>query len=281
MQIVTTAAELHQVLSDLNKPGKSLGLVPTMGALHEGHRALMASARALNDVCALTIFVNPTQFNEVGDFEQYPRDLDRDVEIARSAGMDLVFAPSVEELYPGGDPVVAVDPGVMGKGLEGASRPGHFGGVATVVTKLFALFAPDRAYFGEKDFEQLALIRRLILDLSFPIQIVACPTVRDADGLALSSRNARLEPAARVAAPLLFVALQAGANELVNESGIPAAVEAMRSVIANEPLIDLDYAEVREPQTMTAPRPEARELRLLIAARLGSVRLIDNLGVTL
>src|SRR5487761_2009080 len=214
MQLLTTTTELHRALTELRKSNKSLGLVPTMGALHDGHRALMASARAVNDLCAISIFVNPTQFGESMDYDNYPRDLDRDVEIAKSAGFDLVFAPAIEELYPSGNLVVSVDPGVLGAGLEGSSRPGHFVGVATVVTKLFALFAPDRAYFGEKDYEQLALIRRLVVDLSFPIHIVGCPTVRDADGVALSSRNARLSPADRVAAPELFRALQAGAAVL-------------------------------------------------------------------
>jgi pantoate--beta-alanine ligase len=281
MQLITTTAELHQILDDSRKPGRSLGLVPTMGALHDGHRALMASARALNDLCAISIFVNPTQFNETADFEQYPRDLDRDVEIAKSSGIDLVFAPSVEELYPGGDPVVHVDPGTMGDGLEGSSRPGHFVGVATVVTKLFGLFAPDRAYFGEKDFEQLALIRRLVLDLSFPIQVVACPTVRDADGLALSSRNARLDPAQRAAAPTIYAALQSGAEVLATGGGVAASIAAMREVVALGPLIEPDYLEIRDSVTLTEPGPDARELRLLIAAHLGSVRLIDNLGVSL
>jgi pantoate--beta-alanine ligase len=280
MQVLTTSAELHRALGELRKSNKSLGLVPTMGALHDGHRALMTSARALNDLCAISIFVNPTQFSETADFDNYPRDLDRDVEIAKSAGFDLVFAPSVAELYPGGDPIVHVDPGVLGGTLEGASRPGHFVGVATVVTKLFALFAPDRAYFGEKDYEQLALIRRLVVDLSFPLQIVGCPTVRDADGLALSSRNARLGPGERAAAPALFQALQAGASVVARSGGFSDAAEAMRAVIDREELIELDYAEIRDAQTLAVPELSTKDLRLLIAARLGSVRLIDNLGIS-
>lgn len=276
--MVTTVAELEAALADERRQGRSIGLVPTMGALHAGHRSLMARASAENDVVSISIFVNPLQFNEAADFEHYPRELDSDLAIARATGVDIVFAPSVAVLYPDGDPIVRVDPGPMGDGLEGASRPGHFSGVATVVTKLFALFAPDRAYFGEKDFEQLTLIRRLVRDLCFQLEVVGCATVRANDGVALSSRNERLSFAERAVAPILYQALRSGATAIAAGEPADLARERMHEVVAKEPIVGLEYAEVRDAATMRPPGAFATELRLLIAARIGPVRLIDNLA---
>ena len=248
--------------------GGTVGLVPTMGALHEGHASLIRRSAADCDVTAVTVFVNPLQFGPAEDFATYPRDLEGDVAVAGAAGAGIVFAPPVEEMYPEGQPAVTVH--VAGEDeLEGAARPGHFDGVATVVAKLFNLAGPCRAYFGEKDWQQLRVVRRLVADLSFAVEVVGCPTVRAADGLALSSRNVRLSPAEREAATVLHRALQAGVAARMAGERSPAMVRRiMAGVVAGEPLATLDYLE-------------ARPDRLLIAARVGDVRLIDNLKVRL
>src|SRR5487761_1907051 len=280
MLVATTVAALRDALSERRGVDHSIGLVPTMGALHSGHLTLISRARAENDTLAVSIFVNPLQFNENADFEHYPRDLPADLELAAGAGVDVVFAPATAELYPDGVPTVHVDPGVMGNGLEGASRPGHFAGVATVVAKLFALVAPDRAYFGEKDFEQLALVRRLVRDLSFPVEVISVETLRAEDGLALSSRNARLSRDERVVAPVLNRAHTQGAEALRNGATIEDAEARMREVASSETQVRLDYAVVLDAESMQRPDSSVTELRLLIAARLGQVRLIDNLPAT-
>jgi pantoate--beta-alanine ligase len=250
-----------------------------MGALHAGHRSLIERAVAECDVVAVTVFVNPLQFNDAADLAAYPRDLDADAALARAAGASLVFAPPVEEMY-GADPdavasTVHVD-GVS-EGLEGASRPGHFDGVSTVVAKLFALSGRCRAYFGEKDFQQLAVVRRMVADLSFPVTIVGCPTVREVDGLALSSRNTRLSPHERGAALALHRALRAGRACVERGERDPVRVTAaMTAVLVAEPLVTPDYAVVVDPSTLQCPTRVSGEVRLLVAARLGAVRLIDN-----
>jgi len=278
MELVTSIDDLRKVLRGHRRAPSSIGLVPTMGALHAGHRSLIDRARATDDVVAVSIFVNPWQFNDPADFALYPRSLDADLGVAETSGVDVVFAPTVAEMYPAGEPLVRVDPGVLGGRLEGASRPGHFVGVATVVAKLFAIFDADHAYFGEKDYEQLALVRRLVLDLSFGVEVVACPTVREVDGLALSSRNARLTPEQRAAAPVLYRSLVAG-RDLV-ESGASATVvnAEMRAVISGEPSAVVAYAEVRDAVTLEDPGDASVALRLLVAATFGEIRLIDNLG---
>ncbi len=262
--------------------GRTVGVVPTMGALHEGHRSLIERAADECDVVAVSIFVNPTQFGDPADLDAYPRTPESDLEAVASAGGHLVFAPSVAEMYP--DPPAPASTTVSAPDLarrwEGASRPGHFDGVATVVVKLLAAAGRCRAYFGEKDYQQLALVRRVVRDLALPTEVVGCATVRDPDGLALSSRNARLSADQRRAALTLSAALRAGAALVAGGELGPAAVEAgMRRVVSDEPLVDLDYAAVvhaddLEPaRTCSPPRP----LRLLIAATVGPVRLIDNL----
>ena len=259
----------------------TVGLVPTMGALHDGHRSLVDRAAAECDVVAVTIFVNPLQFSEPDDLARYPRTPESDLRACRDAGADLVFVPSVGEMYPDwpGPTATTVHVARLGDQWEGAVRPGHFDGVATVVAKLFAMAGACRAYFGEKDFQQLALVRRMVSDLSFPVEVVGCPTVRGPDGVALSSRNARLTPDQRAAAPVLWRALAAGRRAVEDGEPSVAAVEAaMAGVVAAEPRAALDYAAVVDADGLTAPTEldGGRPVRLLVAAHFGSVRLIDN-----
>jgi pantoate--beta-alanine ligase len=260
---------------------RTIGLVPTMGALHDGHGSLVRRAAAECDIVAVTVFVNPLQFAPTEDLGAYPRTLDDDVELVERCGGSIVLAPSTEEMYgPDGTATTVSVSGPLTATMEGASRPTHFDGVATVVAKLFAMTGRCRAYFGEKDFQQLAVVRRMARDLSFPVEVVGCPTVREPDGLAMSSRNRYLTPEERAAAPVLHRALHAG--RVVIEAGErdPAAVrEVMGSVLATEPLVQPDYAEVVDAASLGTAEPLAGELRLLVAARLPSARLIDNLGV--
>lgn len=248
-----------------------------MGALHAGHASLMRRAAAECDVVAASIFVNPLQFAPTEDLANYPRDLDGDRAEAGAAGASYLFTPAQREMFP--EPPVTIVR-VPTNALEGAVRPGHFDGVATIVTKLFALAGPCRAYFGEKDYQQLAVIRRLTTDLSLPVKIVACPTVRAADGLALSSRNAYLTSDERAAAPTLYRALQAG-RALVEDGGTidaDAVRAVMAEVIARQPRLALDYAEVVDPVDLSPLATIGGPVRLLVAAGIGSTRLIDNMG---
>jgi len=266
MRVLDRGDQLRKELDAARSAGRTIGLVPTMGALHRGHEALIRRSVAECDVTAVTVFVNPLQFGPDEDLDRYPRDLAADVEVAAGAGAEAVFAPPAEEMYPGGAPSVTV--AVAGEDtMEGASRPGHFDGVATVVAKLFNLAGPCRAYFGEKDWQQLRVVRRLVADLSFPVEVVACPTVRDDDGLACSSRNARLSPAERSAATVLHRALTTAATAVqAGECDADIVRRLLVNVVAREPLATLDYAEVL---------PD----RLLVAARFGDVRLIDNIHI--
>ncbi|MBV8303390.1 MAG: pantoate--beta-alanine ligase [Acidimicrobiia bacterium] len=263
MQVLDRIEGFRKELDAARVAGKSVGLVPTMGYLHEGHASLIRRSAAECNVTAVTVFVNPLQFGVSEDLASYPRDLDRDVSIAEAAGAAVVFAPPVQEMYPG-DVLTSVHVGRVSEGMEGASRPGHFDGVATVVAKLFAIAGPCRAYFGEKDYQQLAVVRRMAEDLSFPVDVVGCPIVRERDGLAMSSRNVYLSPDERAAATVLYRALRAGAADLAH------APRVMAATVATEPLAHLDYAEVMETD---------HEHRLVIAVRVGTTRLIDNLGV--
>jgi pantoate--beta-alanine ligase len=282
VQVITETSALVTALDDARHSGRQVGVVPTMGALHGGHLSLIRRAVDECDTVAVTIFVNPLQFNDPEDLARYPRDLEADVALAHGAGADLVFAPSVEEMYPGFPEPVATVVHVAGLTdmLEGASRPGHFDGVATVVAKLFALVGRCRAYFGEKDFQQLAVIRQLTSDLSFPVEIVSCSTLREPDGLAMSSRNVRLTGPQRHAARALSRALQAGADALVSGEVRSDHVQAvMLDVLHAEPLVDPDYAVVVDRATLVEPDVAVGDLRLLVAAVVGGVRLIDNRGV--
>jgi pantoate--beta-alanine ligase len=250
-----------------------------MGALHDGHLSLVRAAVSSCDVVVMTIFVNPLQFASAHDLAKYPSNLDDDLAKAEAAGVELVFAPTASEMYPRGAPRTRVSPGPLADRLEGASRPGHFAGVATVVTKLLSLAGSCRAFFGEKDFQQLAIVRHLVDDLDLDAEIVACPTVREPDGLACSSRNRRLDPDSRRAAAVLFEALAAGRAAIDAGERDRAIVERnMSDVVATEPRAQLDYAVVVDPVTFDYPALVTGEVRLLIAADIGPVRLIDNLA---
>ena len=280
MEVVTTRGEFRKATFAARSAGSRLGLVPTMGALHSGHMSLMRTAASSCDVVAVSIFVNPLQFSSASDLARYPADLERDLAMVQEAGVGIVFAPSVGEMYPRGEPVTRVEPGPLAARLEGASRPGHFTGVATVVTKLLSLCGHCCAFFGEKDFQQLVVVRHLVADLDLDVEVVGCPTVREPDGLACSSRNRRLGTEDRSAAAVLFRALGAGSAAIVTGATHSAEVEAtMAAVVAAEPRVRLDYAVVLDPVTFESPASLAGELRLLIAADVGPVRLIDNLGV--
>jgi pantoate--beta-alanine ligase len=279
---LATIAGLRSELDARRSAGATIGLVPTMGYLHDGHASLMRAAAADGCGVVATIFVNPLQFGAGEDLDSYPRDLDRDRTIARDAGVEVLFVPPLAEMYPEQVRTTVSVAGVS-QGLEGSSRPTHFDGVATVVAKLFNLAGPCRAYFGEKDFQQIAVVRRMARDLSFPVDVVACPTVREADGLAMSSRNAYLDDAQRAAAPVLQRALRAGADLVEGgERDADAVRAAMRAVVASEPLAELDYVEVADADTLEPlgdlAEHAGRAVRLLGAAKVGVPRLIDNVG---
>jgi pantoate--beta-alanine ligase len=280
--VARSHADLTHALADVRARHGKVALVPTMGALHEGHAALMAAARAGDaDAVVVSIFVNPLQFGAGEDLDRYPRTFDADLDVCAAQGVDVVFAPSVEEVYPGGVPQVTLAPGPVGSILEGSSRPTHFRGVLTVVAKLFGLVRPDAAYFGEKDYQQLVLIRRMISDLCMAVDVVGVETVREVDGLALSSRNRYLDSRQRSAALALSRALQAAQDSA--PAGRDQAVAAARAVLelatATDPELDTDYLELTAPDL--GPAPDAGEARMLVAARVGTTRLIDNTALTL
>ncbi len=275
--LVTRIVDLRQRLDAVRGAGGTIGVVPTMGAFHEGHRSLMRAARARHDVVVVSLFVNPLQFGPDEDLDRYPRDLDGDLAVAAYEGVDLVFAPSVTEMYPDGPPLTTVHVERLVDGLCGAGRPGHFDGVATVVAKLFALVGPATAYFGRKDAQQLAVVRRMAADLCLPVEVVACPLVREADGLALSSRNRNLAPAEREAATVLFRALTSGADLVL---GGERDAGRLRRVVANvattEELVRLEYAGVVDAGTLEPLEVLEGDVLVAVAARVGGVRLIDN-----
>ncbi|MEI7924894.1 MAG: pantoate--beta-alanine ligase [Chloroflexota bacterium] len=279
MQIARTVAEYRalRAASLVARPGL-IGLVPTMGYLHEGHQSLMRRARAECATVVTTIFVNPTQFGPNEDFSRYPRDEARDLAICESEGVDIVFAPSVEEMYPGGAETT-VSVGSLSRILEGAARPGHFDGVATVVTKLFAIAQADRGYFGQKDAQQLMVLRRLAEDLRFPIEVVGCPIIREADGLALSSRNVYLSPEERTQALSLSRGLR-GAEALWAEGvrDADALRHRVRHEIEGEPLANIDYVSLADQRTLEElAGPVTAPALLSLAVRFGATRLIDNI----
>jgi pantoate--beta-alanine ligase len=273
LRVVRTRAELRAALTAVPRP---LGLVPTMGALHRGHASLIDRARAENDTVLVTIFVNPRQFNESADFEKYPRNEAADLAVAAEAGADIVFIPSVEDVYPDGFQT-SVRVGTLSEPLEGASRPGHFEGVTTIVAILLSLAGADRAYFGQKDAQQLQIIRRMAADLGIATEIVACPIVREADGLALSSRNVRLTTEERAAATVLRRALLAAraAYETGERDGV-ALRATMGGVLAAEPLAAPEYVSCSDPATLRELDRIDGPALLSMAVRFGSVRLIDN-----
>ena len=281
MEIVTTRSEFRESLEAHRRAGRSIGLVPTMGALHEGHLSLVAHARERCDLVAMTIFVNPLQFAPTEDLSLYPRPLERDLELAAAAGVDVVFTPSESEMYPR-PMVTSVHVDELTATMEGAARPTHFDGVTTVVAKLLNLAGPCHAFFGEKDYQQVAVVTRMVDDLEMPVVVVPCPIVRESDGLAMSSRNIYLDPAQRTAAVGLRRA-RADTAELLLEGELSAlgATTAMAAFIGSEPLAELDYAEIVDaaslaPVGMLEP---GMSVRLLVCARFGSTRLLDNAGV--
>lgn len=277
METVSTIGDLRRLLGEYRRAGRSVGLVPTMGYLHAGHMDLVRRARAGNDIVVASIFVNPLQFGADEDLSRYPRDLARDQAMLLQGGVDILFAPAVSDMYPRVMETV-VDVPTLGAELEGSVRPGHFAGVATVVTKLFNLVQPDRAYFGEKDFQQVQIIRRMVEDLAQPVEVVAVPTVREADGLAFSSRNVYLSPDERRAAVIVPQALEEAARLI--GSGLTSTEEleqAIADFIRREPLASPEVVAIRNPETL-APidTVEHRPVLLLLFVRFGGTRLLDN-----
>jgi pantoate--beta-alanine ligase len=272
--VAETVADLRRLRAELPGP---VALVPTMGALHEGHRTLVRAARERAATVVVSVFVNPTQFGPGEDFDRYPRTWDADLTALADEGAHIVFHPSVDEVYPRGAVGVTVDPGPLGTVLEGAVRPGHFAGVLTVVAKLFGLVRPDLALFGEKDYQQLTLIRAMARELALGVEVVGVPTVREDDGLALSSRNRYLAPEQRSAAVTISAALRAGAE--AGADGPDAVLAAARAALATEPALLQDYLELTD--TDLGPAPHAGPARLLVAARAGTTRLLDNIAVQL
>jgi pantoate--beta-alanine ligase len=279
MLVQKTIAETRSACARIRAAGKTLGLVPTMGALHEGHLSLVRAAQASCDAVAVTIFVNPTQFGPKEDFASYPRTLEQDCQTLEAAGVDLVFAPSVEEMYPGGASTF-VEVESLSERLDGASRPGHFRGVATVVAKLFNIFIPDHAFFGQKDAAQVAVLRKMVRDLRFAVQLDVCPTVREPDGLALSSRNRNLSGEQRRQALVLSRALR-GVEEQAKGGEQDAAkllAEALH-ILQEEPAVQVDYCRIVDPDILEDVPDVRRGALVAVAARVGNTRLIDNLLV--
>jgi len=277
MEIVNTIAALRERLAAHRRAGKSVGLVPTMGYLHAGHMELVSCARMENDIVVTSIFVNPLQFGANEDLAKYPRDLERDSAMLRDGGVDFLFAPGVTDMYP--RPMEAVvDVPNLGAELEGAVRPGHFAGVATVVTKLFNIVQPDSAYFGEKDYQQVAIIRRMVEDLAQPVRVVPVPTVRDADGLALSSRNVYLSQEERAAAVIVPKALAEAERLYDLGADDPIAFEeALRAFIEKEPLATAEVAAVRHPDTLAElTKLQGQPVLVALFVRIGTTRLLDN-----
>jgi len=279
MRIFTDIDPCHQAIQEFQRVGETVGLVPTMGALHEGHESLIRAAKARCTHAAVTLFVNPTQFGPSEDFTAYPRPLAADLRVCEQAGADLVFAPSVETMYPSG-----VKTSVHVSGLTdvlcGPRRPGHFDGVATVVAKLFHILPADAAFFGEKDYQQLAVIRQMVRDLNIPIEIVGCPTVREPDGLAMSSRNAYLTSAQRSQATCLSRALFDAAERIHSgERVIAEIVDGIRKGIAGSGPAQIEYVEIVDADTLEPLSFVDRPVRICLAVRIGTCRLIDNVGV--
>jgi pantoate--beta-alanine ligase len=279
MKILKTIEEMQKMCSDLRKRGMRVGLVPTMGALHAGHFSLVRAARADCDVVAVSIFVNPKQFGPNEDFSKYPRTFEQDCALLESENVDLVFAPPVDEMYPAGASTFVEVEGVSDR-LDGASRPGHFRGVTTVVSKLFNIVAPDRAYFGQKDAAQVAVLRKMVRDLNFNLEIVVCPIVREADGLALSSRNVYLDPEQRRQALVLSRALMR-VKELAaaGEGSATKLLQEARAVLASESAVRVDYLAAVDPDTLEDVDRVRSGALVAVAAWVGTTRLIDNVLV--
>ena len=260
--------------------GRIVGFVPTMGHLHEGHLSLIRKGREESDILVVSIFVNPTQFGPGGDFKSYPRDLERDMELAEAEGVDVIFAPSVEEMYPGGYSTFVEVEGYLTSTLEGESRPGHFKGVTTILARLFNIVSPDRTYFGEKDYQQALVVRKLVRDLNLNTEIVPLPTVREQDGLALSSRNSYLTPVERKAATVLYQSLLRAKEDIARGIRDATVISShMEDLIEGEPLARVDYVAVIDPETLRRVERVEKEVLVTVAAKIGQTRLIDNLRI--
>lgn len=277
LAVAKTIYELQETLTGVSRSGKRVGFVPTMGALHQGHLELIREAKKKTDYVVASIFVNPTQFGANEDFNQYPRTLEADLELLRSEAVDLVYTPTAEDIYPPGF-VTTVSVGDLGNILCGLFRPGHFDGVATVVTKLLLRVLPHSAFFGEKDYQQLCVIRQLVFDLDIPITIVGVPTLREDDGLAMSSRNRYLSPEQRVLAPQLFAQLKETAAQISSGANIEASVMAAGARLTGMGFV-VDYVELRHGYMLDSLSELEKPARLLAAVRLGSTRLIDNIAI--
>jgi pantoate--beta-alanine ligase len=277
MKICATIPEVRSAGRGARRKGKCLGLVPTMGALHEGHMSLVRAAKAQCDLVAVSIFVNPTQFAPTEDLSKYPRQFDRDCELLEKEGVDILFAPPVEEIYPDGTVTWVLVEGLSEK-LDGRSRPGHFRGVTTIVAKLLHIVEPEAAFFGQKDAAQLAVIRRMVRDLNFPVEIVSCPIVREPDGLAMSSRNVYLSVEERGRALTLQRSLQQARQHFnAGERRAATIISAAKEVFAREPRVIVDYFEVVDPETLDPIERISRRTLVAVAAYVGATRLIDNI----
>ncbi len=278
--IIDTKESLRQFTDAARKKGKSIGLVPTMGAMHEGHTSLIEHCKSENDVSIVTVFVNPLQFNETADFKSYPRDMERDLETLEDFKTNLIFAPTQEEMYP--EPAnIDISIGTLTSELEGEYRPGHLEGVCTIVAKLFNIVGECRAYFGEKDYQQLLTIRKMVKDLDIPVEVIGCPTVREPEGLALSSRNVLLSLEEKEATPHLHNALLEG-KELIEkgESTPSRVVKKIEKSLKIHPRINLEYLDIRNASDFSAPKRMTEPVRILLAVKIGEIRLIDNILAT-
>lgn len=279
MQIIKTIKDMQTLSRRLRSEKKTIGFVPTMGALHEGHLSLVKRSKNENDITIVSIFVNPTQFGLKEDFQQYPRDLEGDIKKLSSISADIVFAPENYEMYPEGFSTI-INVGSIGDILCGASRPGHFNGVVTVVAKLFNVVIPDKAYFGQKDFQQAVVIKKLIKELNFDIDIVVCPTIREKDGLAMSSRNCYLNQGERNSATILYKALKHAEALIIKGVKDSSYIKKeMEDMVKSEPLAKVEYIEIVEPQSLKIIKTIELPIVICLAVRIGSTRLIDNLPV--
>lgn len=280
MQVIKTIKDMQALSKGLRSRGKTIGFVPTMGALHEGHLSLVRGSKEKDDVTVVSIFVNPIQFGAGEDFERYPRNIEGDLEKLSSLKVDVVFIPETEDMYPPGFSVF-INVGGIGEVLCGLTRAGHFGGVATVVTKLFNIVMPHRAYFGQKDFQQAVIIKKLVRELNFDIDIVVCPTVREADGVAMSSRNSYLNETERKSAGILYRALKHAEGLIAQGIRDSAGIKKeMEDIIKSEPMVEIEYIEVVEPETLEEVKRIEAPAVICLAARIGTTRLIDNIALS-
>lgn len=277
-EVIRSADELREKVAGWKRSGMLVGVVPTMGALHEGHLSLARAAREQSDRVIVTVFVNPMQFNNASDLEKYPRDEAHDLALLDSEGVDVLFAPGVDEVYPDGFATTVSVSGIT-EPLEGAFRPGHFDGVATVCSKLFGMTQAGRAFFGEKDWQQLQVVQRFVRDLNIPVRIIGCPTIREEDGLAMSSRNVRLSAAERAVAPVLHAVMQAAASDMREGKAVQAALIDAQAALLEAGFRDIEYLELRTVDGLRPASDLSQPVRMLVALWLADVRLIDNIAV--